>query len=82
MNISVCFCKTIQFLLSSKLEAYFIRKSNPLLHHYQLGRYVVQLTHINFVVVVVVSFLFYLAFLYVLYVSHKLNFIMPSSRLS
>ena len=41
---------------------------------------VVQLTHINFFVVV--FFLFFLAFLYVLYVSHKLNFIMLSSRLS
>jgi len=32
--------------------------------------------------VVVVFFLFFLAFLHVLYVSHKLNFIMLSSRLS
>ena len=37
-------------------------------------------THYFFVVVV--FFLFFLAFLSVLYVSHKLNFIMLSSRLS
>ena len=46
-----------------------------------VGLIVVQLTHINFVVVVVL-FLFSLALLYVLYVSHKLNFITLSSRLS
>jgi len=41
---------------------------------------VVQLIHINFFFVV--FFLLSLALLYALYVSHKLNFIMLSSRLS
>ena len=39
--------------------------------------YFVYLTRINFFVVV-----FFLAFLHVLYVSHKLNLLMLSSRLS
>ena len=39
----------------------------------------VHFTHINFCCC---GFLLFLSFLYILYVSHKLNFIMLSSRLS
>ena len=56
------------------------RRVLPVLTHRALNIcwVVVWLTHINFVVVVVLFF-FFLAFLYVLYVSHKLNFIMLKS---